>query len=151
MLVLGKLIEWLLGKALIPALLFGLAALTGWFFKQGRAIEAAREAGKQQCEQQWQVALERQRAAAAEALLQAAHKQVAATDILNAELKHDVARITKELEVYRAGIADADQRCISERVRDLARGVEGAERGDESGVPRGSPARKRPAAARPAK
>lgn len=151
MLFIGKIIEWMAGKALVPILLFGVAALTGWYVRQGRAIEAAREDGKRQCEQQWEVAVERQRRVTAEALVAAANKQLEATDILNMEMKADAARITKEIETYRVALAGADQRCLSDGVRDLARGVEGAGGREESDKPSRSIPVKRPQAPRHAK
>lgn len=135
MLILGKLIEWAGAKMLVPALLFAVAAFTGWAVRQNRAqaIQQAEAHGKQVCEQGWELALERQRRMTSDALAAAAEKQLNATELLNTELKSDVARISSELETYRGALAGADQRCLSERVRELARGAEGAGGRDEAG------------------
>jgi hypothetical protein len=132
MLILGKAIEWVAGKWMLPALVIGVLVLGGKVLDARRAALVSQ--GEAKCNNEWELALVRQQLEVTRANARAVEAQIEATDRLNEEIKANAARIKAELEteldsrareiaLARGAAVVADQRCISDGVRDMARGV----------------------------
>lgn len=121
--LLAKAAAWATGSLVTPALIVGV------LWTGGSLLQARREAlikqGEQKCEARWEVEIAQQQRDVALAQARAMSKQIAATDVLNMELKANAAEISRELDALRAAAAGADQRCVSDGVLDMARGVQG--------------------------
>jgi hypothetical protein len=92
-------------------------------------IEARREAliqqGVETCEANWKLDIALVERDVLQADLRATRAQLNATDVLNMEITTNAATLRKELGELRTSLAGSDQRCLSDRVRELARGVQG--------------------------
>lgn len=148
MVILGTAVNWLLGKGLVPALIFAVFVMVGHFLSTKK--QEAFKAGEAKCENAWELAIAQQRAAVSEANASAAQAQINLTDLLLETEKRNAARIASELESFKvAAAASGDLNCLSERVRNLARGTEGEGRASENSVPAGNT--KRAPASRPSR
>ena len=123
MLTLSKIATWIAGPALIPGLIMAVLVFGG------RMIEARREAliqqGVEKCEANWKLDIALVERDVLQADLRATRAQLNATDVLNMEISTNAAELRKELGDLRTSLAGSDQRCLSDRVRELARGVQG--------------------------
>lgn len=132
---LSKLATWLMGSAAIPALLVGCLVLGGNVLASRRA--ALIQQGEAKCEAKWEIDLAKAQRDMAIADARALQAQINATDVLNMELKANAADIEQKYSSLRSSLADADQRCISDGVRELARGVQERGGGEERPVAKG--------------
>ena len=139
MLIFAKAASWLAGPALLPII------LAGGLWSGGKFLEARRTAlinqGVRQCETDWAVRIARQHQAAAEALARTTLAERNALDVLNMELKANAADIERKFviarqdaDLARTALSNVDGKCISDRVRELARGVQG-DGGSDSRAP----------------
>lgn len=117
MLGLSKVASFLMGKAAIPALVLGCLVLGGNLLNARR--EALIKQGETKCEVKWEAHLLKQQRDAAIADARALQAQVNATDVLNMELKYNAADLEQKYSTLRASLVDADQRCLSNGVREL--------------------------------
>ncbi len=123
--LLAKLANWGMGSMAMPVTIVGL------LFMGGKYLEARREAAKQElinqgvkkCQADWEADILKQQRDTAIAEARAMRAQVDATDVLNMELKYNHAAVEQEMAKLRMSLDGADQRCLSDSVRELARGV----------------------------
>ena len=92
-----------------------------------------RQEGRQACIGEWEKENLIQQRNAALADLRAAVAQQSAIDVLNMELKTNEATLQKELAGLRAAAVGADERCLSDGVRELATGGVRPGAGDKGG------------------
>ena len=136
MLGLSKVAAFLMGKAAIPALILGCLVLGGNVLAARR--DSLVKLGENKCEAKWEAHLLRQQRDVAIADARALQAQVNATDVLNTELKYNAADLEQKYAKLRASLVDADQRCLSDGVRELVGRVPAG-----GGSPVGPPAKGR--------
>lgn len=123
MLILSKIMEWMVGKAAIPILVICMLVLGGKMLDARRAALISQ--GVNTCNAEWEISILAAQRDSAVNDARALRAQVNATDVLNMELKYNAAEIQREVARLRDSLAGAHERCISDGVRDLARGIAG--------------------------
>jgi len=138
MLILGKVLSFLLGPALVPALIVSLLAMGGHFLASQKARIASEATRK--CEADVEIASLQQQVASANAVIAATQKQLDATDLLyseirnaNEELQRQFTAARETAAAERAAAPAADPWCVSPSVRELVRPVPGPVRGTDGG------------------
>ena len=138
----GWVLHWLVGNGFrivtLPAIILMLAHQGGSALEARRA--ALRAEGAKQCMVDWEASLLKQRLSVAEASASAALAERNASDYQLKEMRVNVEALERELQPYRDAAATADDRCVSDGVRELVRS-------GKAGAGNGAP---RPGAGKPA-